>query len=65
MEIIKIVIKYIVLILCCLIQIIEVALEGISKFFEKLSDYLDYLHKIIFGLVNRKDRIHKQTTEDR
>lgn len=65
MELIKIVVRYIVLILCGIIQIIGVILEGISMFFGKLSDYLDGLHKILFGLVNKKGRIHKQTTEDR
>ena len=65
MEIIKIVIKYIVLILCSLIQIIGVILEGISKFFGKLSEYLGALYKILFGLVNKKERVHKQTAEDR
>lgn len=54
MEIIKIVIKYIVLILCSLIQIIGVILEGISKFFEKLSEYLYVSCKILVGLVNKK-----------
>lgn len=54
MEIIKIVIKYIILILCSLIQIIGVILEGISKFFEKLSEYLYVSCKILVGLVNKK-----------
>ena len=65
MDIIKIVIRYIVLILCSIIQIIGVILEGISKFFGKLSEYLGDLYKILFGLVNKKERVHKQTTEDR
>ena len=65
MEIIKIVIRYIVLILCSVIQIIGVILEGISKFFGKLSEYLYVSCKILVGLVNKKERVHKQTTEDR
>lgn len=65
MELIKIVVRYIILVLCGLIQIIGVILEGISMLFGKLSDYLGILHKNLFGLVNKKERMHKQAIEDR
>lgn len=54
MEIIKILFEFIILLVCSLIQVVGVIIEGISKFFGKLSEYLYVSCKILVGLVNKK-----------
>ena len=54
MEIIKILFEFIILLICSLIQVIGVIIDGISKFFGKLADYLCIAYEWLKGLIGRR-----------
>lgn len=65
MEIIKILFEFIILLVCSLIQVVGVIIEGISKFFGKLADYLCGAYEWLMSLIGRRDKETEETTEDR
>ena len=65
MEIIKILFEFIILLVCSLIQVVGVIIEGISKFFGKLTDYLCSAYEWLMNLIMRRDKETEETTEDR
>ena len=54
MEIIKILFEFIILLVCSLIQVVGVIIDGISKFFGKLADYLCSAYEWLMSLIGRR-----------
>ena len=65
MEIIKILFEFIILLICSLIQVVGVIIEGISNFFGKIADYLCVVYDWLMNLIRRRDKETEETTEDR
>ena len=61
MAIIAIVFEFIILLVCSLIQVVGVTVEGISKFFGKIADYLCGVYEWLMSLI-RNDSETNNTT---
>jgi hypothetical protein len=55
MSIIKILLRTVVMLICCVIQLIAITVNGISKLIGKIGDYLYALLNKIFELIDRME----------
>lgn len=63
MAIIKILVKTIIRIACCVICVFGVFTEGLTKIFEKLSNYLNELDSKADGMFEKKKKDNKKTID--
>jgi hypothetical protein len=59
MSIVKIIGRTIILVVCGIIQIIAIVIDGVSKLIGKLGEYLFDLHDWLMERLNKKVKIKK------
>ena len=56
MAIIKILVEFVIMFVCSIIQVIGIIVEGIAMFFGKIADYLCIAYSKLMGVVKKTDR---------
>ena len=54
MGIIKILVEFVIMFVCSIIQVFGIILEGISMFFGKLAEYLCIAYDKLMSLIRKK-----------
>lgn len=56
MGIIKILVEFVIMFICSIIQVIGIILEGVSAFFGKLAEYLCNTYDWLMRLIRKKEK---------
>lgn len=63
MSIIKILYKTMILFVCCIVQMIGVLTEGVSRLFDEFGGYLILLHDKLIKLLEVRKKVKKAEIE--
>ena len=63
MSIINILVKMGILLACSIIQVFGVLVEGISKIFGKLGEYLETLHDVLMEQIEKRKLTKKAAVD--
>ena len=63
MSIINILMKMAILLVCSIIQVFGVLVEGISKIFGKIGEYLETLHDVLMEQIEKRKLTKKAAVD--